>query len=510
MTYSMSRLQRRLESAVSGEVDSSQAFREYYSVDASSYRIRPGIIVIPRDTDDVVAVITVAAEFGTPVTARGGGTGLVGGALNRGIILDMKRFDHVELSGYDIAAMSGTTRGKLDDKLKPSGLLFAPNPSVGPFCTVGGMLANNSAGSKSLKYGSMIDCVQSVTFIDGTGRIVSLPDDHDVGEKILDIACGIERERFPTVSKNSSGYRLDAVVDMDSTHKTLIGSEGTLGVFISAGMKAVDRPKDRILYVLEYGSVTDVASDCLDIIRTGPAAVEFVDSTILGHMEEGFDAKTDCLLFVEYDGLDSSGRHSCNTSASRILDSAGAGRCKNGAVGDSLGSEPERIISRAAHSATSLRRITGENEITRWWGHRDASLHYSLTATNEDTEERVPHIIEDASIPVIRLPALFDVLAKINYKYKTRTITYGHVGNGNIHVRLICKKDRMKDLPEIAAEYLETVIGMGGSITGEHGDGLARTKYVKNQYGARNIRQFEKIKRFFDPAGILNPGKILE
>jgi len=129
---------------VSGEVDSSQAFREYYSADASSYKIRPDIIVIPRDTDDVVAAIIVAAEFGTPVTARGGGTGLVGGALNRGIILDMKRLDHVELSGYDITVMSGTTRGRLDDKLKPSRLLFAPNPSVGPFCTVGGMLANNS------------------------------------------------------------------------------------------------------------------------------------------------------------------------------------------------------------------------------------------------------------------------------------------------------------------------------------------------------------------------------
>jgi len=143
----------------------------------------------------------------------------------------------------------------------------------------------------------------------------------------------------------------------------------------------------------------------------------------------------------------------------------------------------------------------------QWWKYRDSSLHYSLKSIKK--EKRMPHIIEDAAVPLENLEKLFSVLNKINKKYKTRSVVYGHAGNGNIHVRLISDRKTIAIIKNSAIQYFEEVIKLGGTITAEHGDGLARSEFIKKQYGTKNYKIFKEIKKFFDPKNVLNPGKII-
>lgn len=520
-------LRSKLEASISGLVESSIHYTRYYSVDASSYMIKPDVVVIPKDENDVANVIMIAAEMRSSITPRGGGTGLVGGALNCGIILDMQNFNNTKVNHNSATVGAGVTKGKLDHILntcKNSNAhvmenIFAPNPSVGPFCTIGGMIANNAAGSHSLKYGCTIDNVNKITIIDGTGNTIKLPEDIKVGNKILEIVKRIDVSKFPKVSKNSSGYRLDAVKTILDTHKVLVGSEGTLGIITSAELKIVKRPISKQLYILEYVSIQDATADCMQITADTSclAAVEFVDKTILNNMEYEFKNNIMCLLFVEYENWQTNEmkykgenkKHEINynnSSHNKCNDKQHA----TNTINNNDTKISNHSIASIAVNAVNITCITDNAEISKWWRYRDASLHYSLKSIKNDIEERVPHVIEDATVPIKSLPTLFATLQEINQKYDTRTITYGHAGNGNIHVRLVCQKGNVQRiLGNVATEYFAKIRALNGSMTGEHGDGLARSEFVAAQYGQKNTRQFALLKYLFDPSNIMNPGKII-
>ncbi len=134
-------------------------------------------------------------------------------------------------------------------------------------------------------------------------------------------------------------------------------------------------------------------------------------------------------------------------------------------------------------------------------------MYFSLKSIKK--EKRIPHVIEDAAVPLKNLPKLFQILNKINKKYNTKSIVYGHAGNGNVHVRLISKRKKINIIKKIAVEYFDEILKLGGTITAEHGDGLARSEFIKKQYGSKNYQIFKKIKKYFDPDNILNPGKII-
>jgi len=185
-----------LESTIQGEVLSQKEFRRFYSVDASSYQIIPKIIVVVKNEKDVINTVKIAKKFKTSVTVRGAGTGLVGSALNDGIIIDMKNFDSLQLCKYFVKVGSGITKGKLDKKLEENKKFFPPNPSIGSFCSIGGMLGNNSSGSRSLKYGSVIDNVLEITFIDGNGKKITLPKNEKIAKKILKCVNKLIKKKF--------------------------------------------------------------------------------------------------------------------------------------------------------------------------------------------------------------------------------------------------------------------------------------------------------------------------
>ena len=465
-------LLKALESKIKGEVHNEKYFKKFYSVDASSYQIIPQIIVIPINEEDVIKTIKIAKKHGTSVTVRGAGTGLVGSALNNGIIIDMKKINSIRINKKSATVGSGVLKGKLDIELQKKGKFFPPNPSIGNFCSLGGMLGNNSSGSRSIKYGSTIDNIKEITLIDGNGKKITLPKNKQVSKKIFQ-NIKIDNDKIPKTSKNSSGYQIKKITSEKNAHKIIIGSEGTLGIIISAKLNILDIPKKKILYIIEYKSIFEAAKNSQLIAKTAPSTLEFVDKNTLKHIEFNFDKTTQCLLFVEYDEN--------IRNAQKELKSIISGKI--------------------------IQKLNTESDMKTWWRHRDSSLHYSLKSIKK--ELRIPHVIEDAAVPLVKMSKVFSILKNIERKYKVRTIIYGHIGNGNIHVRLISKKENTKLIKNIAMEYFNEVIKNKGTISAEHGDGLARSEFIKKQYGNTNYQTFKKIKHLLDPNFILNPGKII-
>ena len=463
----------QLQKAIQGDISDAKYVRDFYSVDASSYKILPKIVIVPKNQRDVISIVKIAKKFNTSVTVRGAGTGLVGGALNSGIILDMKNFDSCVVKKDHVIVGTGLTKGRLDKKLESEKKFFPPNPSIGVFCSIGGMIGNNSSGSRSLKYGSTIDNILEVTFIDGNGQKITLPKDKKIFQRLVKITKRQKPEKFPKVSKNSSGYRIDKVKKDTDSHKLLVGSEGTLGIILSAKLKIKEKSRKRALFIIEYNSLATCAKNCQDIIKTNPSSLEFVDKPTIKQINFKFTNKTRCVLFVEYD--------------EKTISS-------------------EKQLRKIANGKI-VQKLTKKSEIDRWWRYRDASLHYSLKSIKK--ENRIPHVIEDAAVPLENLSDLFGILNKLNKKYKTKSIGYGHAGNGNVHIRLIATRVKKELIKKIAIEYFEQIMRLGGTITAEHGDGLARSEFIKKQYGEDNYEIFRQIKKFFDPHDILNPNKII-
>ena len=468
----ISEIRNSLQSLISGEVLWDKEILKFYSVDASLYQIIPKVVVVPKTEKDVILVVKFANKNKISVTVRGSGTGLVGSALNDGIIMELKNFDMINIQKNYVEVGMGVTKGSLDKALKIKQKFFPPNPSIGPYCSIGGIIGNNASGSRTLKYGSTIDNVKEITFVDGKGQKITLPNDQKIGRKIIKFAKQINIDQFPKVSKNSCGYRLDCINSLNDTHKILVGSEGTLGIILSAKLSLKNIPAQKILFVVEYLSVFQAADNCIKIKNSGPSALEFVDRSTLENIDFKFRKNTSCLLFVEYDSnLEYNEKNFRKLTIGRIV-----------------------------------KKIKTEKGIEKWWRYRDLALSYSLKSIKK--EERNPHIIEDASVPLDKLGNLFSIIYKINKEFQTKTIMYGHAGNGNIHVRIISNRQKIKTLEKISDSYFDQVIELGGTITGEHGDGIARSEFIKKQYGYKNYQIFKELKEIFDPKQILNPGKI--
>ena len=469
----ISQIRKSLKNLIEGEVLWNNEILKFYSVDASFYQILPKVIVVPKTERDVISVVKFSNKNKISVTVRGAGTGLVGSALNDNIIIDLKNFNTIKVQKNFVKIGPGVLKGNLDKTLKIKGKFFPPNPSIGPYCALGGIIGNNASGSRTLKYGSTIDNIQEITFIDGRGRKIILPKNKRIGNEIIKCAKQIKINQFPKVSKNSCGYRLDCVSSLNNTHKVIVGSEGTLGIILSAKLNLKNIPSKRLLFVVEYNSIKIAATNCLKIKKTNPSAIEFVDKSTLQNIDFQFKKNTRCLLFVEYDT-------NLNISEKLFL---------------------KYSVGKIAKKITSL------NEIERWWRYRDSALAYSLKSMKKGKQN--PHIIEDAAVPLDKLGKLFLIIEKMKKKFKIKTIMYGHAGNGNIHLRIVSRQQNTRKLEEISKWYFSRVFELGGTISGEHGDGIARSKFVKRQYGNENYQIFTELKENLDPKNILNPGKII-
>lgn len=461
---------KSLQNIIAGQVFSDNEILNYYSVDSSFYQKKPKLVVIPKNISDVVKCLRFAKRNRLSVTARGGGTGLVGSALSTGIILDLKNLDKIKVGKDRVVVGPGVRKGRLDQELAKHGKFLGPNPSVGPFCTIGGMIGTNASGTRSLKYGSTIDALTQVTIVTGNGRLITLPSKTKLNNSVLKITKTIES--FPGVSKNSCGYRLDKATNPQNIHKIIAGSEGTLGIVVSAKLKIHDIPKKKTLVVVGYDTPRAALHECQKIVLLKPSAVEFIDNYTMRNFEKKFPKSIACLLFIEFD--------------SDIVKSI----------------KQFRTIS----DGKILYKIQKNSEISKWWSYRNSALHYSLK--NLLAGQTTSHIIEDATIPVEKLEQIIPIVSRLQKKFHAKFVMYGHAGNGNLHIRVAVSKGK-SIVDRLAREFFAQIIRLGGTITGEHGDGIARTKFIKLQYGTKTYSAFCKLKQEFDPYLILNPNKIV-
>jgi glycolate oxidase len=471
-----------------GEVLDDSWTRRIYSVDASHYEIEPKIIACPVDEQDIQHICQYSSAKKIPITARGAGTGLLGQSLSNGIILDFAKHMNrvIEIGDNYVIVQPGVVKGFLDKELKKKKKFLPPDPASSNYCTIGGMIANNSSGVHCLGYGNTITFLEEVKMVyaDGTtGFASSSRYDNRIKElgKLLSPHLDQIRSGYPKVTKNSCGYRLDAVIaDRFNPQKIFAASEGTLGVMTSARLGILDMPAHKCMMVLGFEDLISALMAVPRILKFSPVALEMLDHTVIISQSSNASG-AGCLLFIEFAG---------DSSISKLEGSMTACR------------------KELANSCSVVEYASDEQSMTKIWDARKNALNSIMKLT---VGSRKPiGLIEDTVVHPTILMEHGTNLLQIYHENKLEYVIYGHVGDGNMHTRPLidtASRKQVELMREIATKVFEQVIRRGGTITGEHGDGLARTDYIEMMYGKRMTSLFSKVKKLFDPWFTMNPGK---
>lgn len=502
-----------LRPLVRGEVFCDDLHRTLYSSAACIYQIEPAAVVYPKDKQDVAAVVRYCYEHGVSVTPRGAGSGLAGQSIGKGIIIDLSRhMNHilkVNEDDWTVRVQPGIVLSSLNKTLKPSGKFFPPDPSSSDYCTIGGMIANNSSGAHSLKYGATKDYVGSLEVVLCDGEIVEFsslawdsPELRVIRSRetqegaiytsmlgLLWRNTKLIEEHSPKVEKNSSGYNLkeafaNGVLDLT---KVVVGSEGTLGVVTEATLKIVDLPEDSCALLLFFDDLRKIGKAVMAARGFQPAGIEVMDQTFLGaakdlvpDLENIIPQDTEAVLLVEFEGEGATIEEKGIDLKARLVDEIGL------ASGGVL-----------ARDKVKMEKL---------WRLRKAAVPIVMKSAGR---RRPIPFIEDVVVPPQQLSDFLSGLHAILENYSIDSAAYGHAGEGNIHVRplldLSCQEDIDK-MEAVAGEVYSLVRGLGGSPSGEHGDGLVRAPFLKDSSGPL-YELFFWTKRIFDPKMILNPGK---
>ena len=479
-----------------GEVDSAARRRAEYSTDASLYRVAPALVAFPRDPDEVVAVVETCLELGVPLTARGAGTSIAGNAVGPGVVMDLSRHLRRVLALDPEAATATVQPGVVLDDLqaaaRPAGLRFGPDPSTHNRCTVGGMVGNNACGSRALAYGRTADNVVELEVVCGTGQRLR------VGPGVVGRVPGLEavvraslgpiRTSFGRFGRQISGYSLEHLLPErgGDLARALVGSEGTLAVVLEATVRLVQAPAATALVVLGYPDMAAAADAVGAVLPARPVALEGIDARILEVVRRRGRAvpelpKGGGWLLVELGG-DSAAE--AEAAASRLLRAAGD---------DALAA---RVLADPAEAA-AIWRI---REDGAGFGGRSPAGAPAWAGW------------EDAAVPPERLGAYLRDFEALLATHGLGGIPYGHFGDGCMHVRIDFPFDR----PEGRAVYrafveqaADLVAGHGGSMSGEHGDGRARSELLPRMYPPAALEAMAAVKAVLDPRDLLNPGVLV-
>ncbi len=523
-------LVRALESRVEGEVRFDDYSRQLYATDASIYEVTPIGVVFPRSTGDVAAVVEYCADNEIPVLPRGGGTSLAGQTVNEAVVLDFTRhmdsLTEVDPGAQEVTAQPGITLGALNGAIADHDLKFAPDPAWGDKSVLGGAIGNNSTGAHSLKYGKTDAYIESceVVLADGTvttfGEITreTLRDRADPdGDREAQIYAELDRiltekgalieERYPDLKRNVSGYNLDFVAQ-DAADGTLnlasllAGSEGTLAIVTEATVSLEPIPETKSMAMLTYDDLLEALRDVPAILDHEPAALEVLDDVLIDLARESAEFAdvveilpdgTEAVLLVEfYAESDEAGR----TYVEELL----ADRRDGGDRPPSAESAPVRAFDALqAHAA---------DERAKFWKLRKSGLPILLSRT---TDEKHISFIEDTAVPPENLAEYVADFQELLGEYHTMASIYAHAGPGVLHIRPLIntKTDQGVEMMEsIASEVTDLVVDYGGSVSGEHGDGRARTQWSRKLYGEELWEAFRALKSAFDPQWLLNPGQV--
>jgi FAD/FMN-containing dehydrogenase/Fe-S oxidoreductase len=521
------RLAARLASETRAEVRIDRGYRGLYATDASLYQIEPLGVAIPRVAADVPKLVRIAAEEGVPIVPRGGATSLSGQTIGAGLVIDfskhLNRIGVVDRERSTVRVEPGVVLDRLAAHLAPLGLMFGPDVSTSDRATIGGMIGNNSAGARSLRFGKTVDHVEAVEVVldDGSEARFGPLDETGLEEvcrgsdrvsglhrAVRDVVAAHEgalRARFPRILRRVSGYNLDEFVPglpvrprgwpseafRFNLARLIVGSEGTLAVVAGAELRLVPSPKAQGLVVLSFTTIPAALDRLAEILDYEPVAVELLDRLILDLAA----AQPELARHLDF----AAGTPGAVLAAQFYADDAeiladrghSLARCFEGTPG-----------------VLGVRVSLADAAKDSFWKVRKAGLSLLMGMVGD---AKPLAFVEDTAVAPERLPAFHERFMQVVARHDARAACYGHADVGCLHIRPILdlKTTRgVEQLRAIARDIADLVAEFGGAMSGEHGDGLARSRWNRPLFGEEVYGAFLRIKRAFDPHDRLNPGKV--
>ncbi|WP_437187633.1 FAD-binding and (Fe-S)-binding domain-containing protein [Planctomicrobium sp. SH668] len=509
MDEQQQRISDDLAGLFTGEFRFDDVARELYSTDASVYQIRPLGVAFPKHPNDVVILAQYAKENSIPLIPRGAGSGLAGGAIGDGLVVDFSRhLTQIEkIEGDTVRVQAGVVRNQLNRTLKPYGRYFAPDPSSTAVTTVGGMLAVDAAGSHAVRVGSTRDHVESIQTVLADGMLFeagvhsissSLQLDERVQElqgrlvQILKSNYKLIEDRQPLIQRNTSGYFLRSVLQNEKLFlpRLLVGSEGTLGLFTAATLHTSPIPDQRAATLVLFRDLETALEAVQAVSQREPSACDLLDRRLLSlgrdsnpRFADLIPASAEAALLIEFTGFGSSPMTGRLKDAIRAIHEV----------------DPSAYVAAEA--------VTPESVDFLW------SLPSQVVPLLNQLrgETRPIPLVEDIAVPP---PILREFLLRSQRVFQKHCITaslYAHAASGQVHFRPFMNTPGPGNatlIESLARELYEVAISCGGTVSGEHGNGLSRTAFIRSQYGPL-YRVFQQIKDLFDPDQQLNPGKII-
>jgi FAD/FMN-containing dehydrogenase/Fe-S oxidoreductase len=510
-------LQCDLEDSLEGEVKFDKIFRAIHSTDASVYQILPVGVAIPRNREDVIRIVNLCREHGVSITARGGGTSQAGQAIGAGLQVDfskhLNRVLDLDIDNRTVTVEPGIVLDALNSQLKPHGLQLPLDLSTADRATIGGMVSNNSSGTRSVVYGTTIDYVEALTVVlsDGTQVELGSTSTDELGtissqdnlegacyRKVVEVA---EQHRdeisstFSRIHRRVGGYNLDSFVregEPFNLARLIVGSEGTLGMMVAAKLRLVPLPKARTLGAFHFSDLLEAMTATPIILKHSPSAVELVDRFLLNQtrgrsefepLREFIEGDPGAVLIVEFSGDD----------------------------GEDLPARLDRLEEELNQRGLGyhLYRAKNAQAQAKIWKLRKAALGLAMSQRGD---AKSISFVEDTAVPPDQLHGYIERFKSILAENETEAGFYAHASVGLLHIRPVVNMktaagiERFKKIGEAVSDL---VLEFGGTISAEHGDGMVRSPFQEKMYGPLIYSLFCEIKDTFDPHGLFNPGKIV-
>ena len=509
-------LEHELRASIRGEVRFDAGSRALYATDGSNYRQVPIGIVIPKNAEDVIQTAALCRRYNAPLLPRGGGTSLAGQTCNTAVVIDMSKYMGTILEINSQKKIARIQPGLVLDALRNVAeryqLTFGPDPATHAQCTLGGMIGNNSCGTHSVMAGMTSDNIEALDILtyDGLRMRVGKTSDEELEQivseggrrgdiyarlkALRDTYADLIRERFPNIPRRVSGYNLDQLLPENGFHiaRALIGTEGTCVTVLEATVHLVYSPPARALLVLGFSDAYIAAEHVPEIMAHQPIALEGFDLTLIENMRKKNLHPAEIALLPEGGGwlLVEFGSDTTEESvdqACRLIEQ----------------------MQRKEHPPT-IKLFDNPKEAAKIWMVRESGLGATTGVPGE------PHHWEgweDAAVPPAKLGSYLRDYSKLLKKYNYTSALYGHFGQGCVHNRVdfdLTSREGIKKFRAFMEEAADIVVGYGGSISGEHGDGQARAELLPKMYGTELIQAFREFKAIWDPDGKMNPGKVVD
>ncbi|MGA9544143.1 MAG: FAD-linked oxidase C-terminal domain-containing protein [Candidatus Sulfotelmatobacter sp.] len=509
-------LAEALRAQISGEVRFDRGTRALYATDGSNYRQVPIGVVLPRDTDDVLATVALCREFGAPLLCRGAGTSLAGQCCNVAVILDFSKYMAKILEIDPVRRIARVQPGVVLDRLRAAAekhhLTFGPDPATHGRCTLGGMIGNNSCGVHSVMAGKTDDNIEALEILtyDGLRMKVGATSSEELdriceaggsrGEiysRLQSIAAtygDLVRRRFPKIPRRVSGYNLNFLLPENGFHvaRALVGSEGTCVTVLDATCRLVESPPERVLLVVAYPDIYQCADYVPEIMTHKPIGLEGFDDLLVS--------------YTRMKGINSEGLALLPEGGGWLMVEFGAETAREA---ESRARGLMQALSQSSHPP-NLSLYTKKQQVKRVWEVRESALGATSHVAGEAMSWEG---WEDAAVAPEKLGGYLRDLRKMFAAYGYKGSLYGHFGHGCVHTRInfdLQSKDGIAKFRKFMEEAADLVVGYGGSISGEHGDGQARGELLPKMFGPELVQAFRDFKSVWDPEWKMNPGKLID